>query len=131
MNVWMFAILLVALTAPVVAGNTALQAAAQARPAEHDVWVDRLLEARESVEDARERVAKSRVSYSRMRARNKLRGEKRQELTAERDSAARDIEAAEARLERLLEEARRAGVPPGWIREAMAGFAESPAAAAE
>ena len=98
------------------------------KPEEHDAWVDRILAARETVERARERVERSRTAYSRMRHRRKERGERREERREERDAALEALAAAEQALEALLEQARRAGVPPGWVREAMEGFEKSPAA---
>ena len=44
---------------------------------------------------------------------------KKIELVQERDEAAAAIAEAENDLEQLLLSARRAGVPPGWIRQAM------------
>jgi hypothetical protein len=52
-------------------------------------------------------------------------------VVEERDAAQAALPEAERQLAELLEQARRAGVPPGRVREAMAGFVESPAAASE
>ncbi|MDJ0849137.1 MAG: hypothetical protein QNK04_12230 [Myxococcota bacterium] len=103
--------------------------AGSVKPEEKDAWVDRIYAAREGVERARERVERSRTAYSRMRHKRKERGERRQERREERDAAVEALAAAEKDLEKLLERARRAGVPPGWVREAMDGFEASPAAA--
>jgi hypothetical protein len=40
-----------------------------------------------------------------------------QAATAELDAARKDRDAAQAALDALIEDARRQGVPPGWVRE--------------
>ena len=137
MNVALFASLAVALMAPVLAGSSALQAESAAiqlarAPSrdQKDSWVDRLTQARRTVEKARVEEADSKATYGRMRAKRKLRGEARVEVTQERDRAHQARIDAERKLEILLERARRGGVPPGWVREAMDGFEDSPPASA-
>lgn len=135
MSIVLFATLLVALTGPAVVGSSALQLAAGPRvelaaaasPDQHDDWVDRLLAARRAVEKARRDEAKASTDYGKMRNRGRFRGEKRKEITEQRDRAQQARIDAERALEVLLDEARRERVPPGWVREAMEGFEESPA----
>ena len=115
----------------ILLAGTATALAAPPGPDEHDAWVDRIHDAREAVEVARKRVETSRAAYSRMRHKRKERGERKRERAEERDRAVDDLAAAERRLDALLEQARRAGVPPGWVREAMDGFEESPPAAVD
>ena len=62
--------------------------------------------------------------YRRARHRRKIRGEAKAELVEERSSACEKIGADEKQLEATLEAARRAGVPPGWVREGLAGSEE-------
>jgi hypothetical protein len=119
-----------AVLALALAAGAPLEGGAAPAPEMHDVWVGRLLAARQAVEQARARQAANRSLYSRMRHSN-ARGEKRGELVEERGEAKKALAEAEARLAALLEEARRAGVPPGWVREAMEGFEASPPARAE
>jgi hypothetical protein len=81
-------------------------------------WRRRAQEARDRVAAARERVAESEEEYSRMRHRQRKRGEPRAEITDARTSAHAELEAALRYLEEELpEEARRAGALPGWLRE--------------
>jgi hypothetical protein len=54
-----------------------------------------------------------------MKQHRKARGARKEELVEERDEAAAALAKAESDLEQLLLSARRAGVPPGWIRQAM------------
>jgi len=96
---------------------------------QHAMWLQRLTQARDAVEQAREAAIVSDKAYSRMRSSRKLRGEKREALVDERAQAKLDLVDAERNLDIVLEQARRAGVPPGWVREAMAGF-DPPAAPA-
>jgi hypothetical protein len=68
------------------------------------------------VEDAREQVAVAQRAYRDARKRRR-RGAERAELLAELENAEQALAEAEAALPTLLEEARRAGVPPGVLRE--------------
>jgi hypothetical protein len=54
-----------------------------------------------------------------MRHRRRERGEAKAEIIEEQEAAREAVTQAARGLDALLEEARRAGVPPGWIREAM------------
>ncbi len=139
MNVAFFATWLVVLTAPALAGSSVLelgapvartpyQVAAKPSASERDAWVDRIVAARRQVEKARLEVSQSRATYGRMRSKNRLRGEARNKVRQAREDAQVALENAEKNLATLLELARRKGVPPGWIREAMEGFEESPPA---
>lgn len=142
MNIAVLAALLVALSAPSVIGSSVLQAPAvlaagagaelAAAPGrdQHDRWVDRILAARRNVEQARRDEARARIDYGRMRNHGKLRGSKRKEITEARDRVHQVRIDAERALEVLLDKARRERVPPGWVREAMEGFQQSPAALA-
>ena len=47
-------------------------------------------------------------------------------VVAEFEAAQQELEQAEARLEALPEEARRAGVPPGWLRIDIAAKQHDP-----
>jgi hypothetical protein len=64
-----------------------------------------------------------------MRRHGKIRGDKRKQLTEERDATHQARLDAERALDVLLERARQEGVPPGWVREALEGFETSPPAA--
>jgi hypothetical protein len=90
-----------------------------ATPTDRETWVQAIRDARENLAAARARYEESREAYSKMKRRRKARGEAKQGFVQERDEAAAALADAERSLEELLESARRAGVPPGWIREAM------------
>jgi len=117
-----------ALAAGLAALAFAFAAAARAEPrtqrpvpiqptdADRAAWQQRVRDARKAVvrADARERDAEA--AYDRMRHRDHPRGKAAQAVLAEREDARQDAEAARARLDEVLEQARRAGVPPGWLR---------------
>ena len=113
-------LLLVALgwTGPALAGIPATQMQVAA-PTDRAMWVEAIRDAREDLAAARGRYEEARKAYSKMKQRRKARGARREALVRERDEAAEALAEAERSLEQLLQSARRAGVPPGWIREAM------------
>jgi hypothetical protein len=79
-------------------------------------WQKRLEERRYAVEKARSEVIEA--NTSRLRASDGgYAGVSRSEWTRRWRRAQAKLEAAEKALEALPEEARRAGVPPGWLRE--------------
>jgi len=81
-------------------------------------WVSRVREAYASVAEARSRNVLAQDAYARMRHRPGERGGEKAAILEEVTAAKLNLADAEARLAQVLEEARRAGVPPGWIREA-------------
>jgi hypothetical protein len=105
-------------TGPALAGIPSTQVQV-ATPTDRSTWVQAIRDAREDLASARARYEESRESYSKMKRHGKARGERKEALVQERDAAAEALAAAERSLEELLESARRAGVPRGWIREAM------------
>lgn len=109
------ALVVVALFVPLV-----MQAGESSEPTDlspKQMWQQRLREARQAVAEARARYETASRDYKRMRHGHRGRGEPRAEARAEIEAARKELEAAEQRLEALPEEARRAGVPPGWLRE--------------
>jgi type IV secretory pathway VirB10-like protein len=88
-------------------------------------WVGRIRAARKSVDDARQRQIDAEVGYGKARHKRKTRGEAKRELLDEREASGKALAAAEDALDEALQEAHRAGVPPGWLREASS--AGSPA----
>lgn len=81
------------------------------------MWQKRLERKRSAVEKARADVREARTG--RLRARDGgYAGVGRSEWTRRWRKAQTALEAAEKGLETLPEEARRAGVPPGWLRDA-------------
>ena len=69
------------------------------------------------VRDASARLAAGREQYQRIRHHRRIRGEDKVGVLTEIARAEADLIDAQAALERLPEEARRAGAPPGWLRE--------------
>jgi hypothetical protein len=83
---------------------------------DRSAWEMRVRGAREAVARASARRDAAETAYDRMRHRDYPRGKAAAAVEAERSAARAAVEAANRSLEDLLEEARRAGVPPGWLR---------------
>jgi predicted ribosome quality control (RQC) complex YloA/Tae2 family protein len=66
---------------------------------------------------AKARMTASEKALRKARQRNRLKGESRTAIYAEIEAAKVELEAAENNAARIPESARRAGVPPGWLRE--------------
>ena len=105
-------------TGPALAGIPSTQTQVVA-PTDRATWVNAIRDAREDLAAARARYEEARKAYSKMKQRRKARGARKEALVHERDEAAEALAEAEHGLVQLLQSARRAGVPPGWIREAM------------
>ena len=122
-------VLVLGLAGPLVAhGAPSAPAVTTARPwdeSERESWQQRVAEARAELERAQQRRDAAETAVDRMRHRKHPRGEAREALFAEREAARADAAGAERALDALLDEARRAGVPPGWLR---APAAQAPAA---
>ncbi len=114
---------------PALAGIPSTQVQ-MATPTDRETWVEAIRNAREELAAARARYEEARKAYSTMKKRRKARGARKEALVRERDEAADALAEAERGLEQLLLSARRAGVPPGWIRQAM-GPESDPADPAE
>ena len=113
-------------TALALALTAAVSFAAAARPSGKDQrerevrvqWQNRQLEAIHNVENARGRYRAASVEYQQMRHRRRMRGERKAQVIAEHDAAREALEEAKRALADFNEKARRAGVPPGWLRAA-------------
>lgn len=79
-------------------------------------WQERKAELERTYEEARLRFERAEAEYSRGRRANRAKGERRAELKRDLAEARKALAQAESELEAFPEEARRAGVPPGWIR---------------
>ena len=75
----------------------------------------RLEQAESDLVRAREQAADANASYAKMRRDRSVRGEEKAKIIAERAETEHAVSDAQARLEALREQARRAGVPPAWI----------------
>ena len=87
---------------------------------EREAWQQRVREAREELADADLRQRRAFTSYGEMRHRPHMRGARKRDVLDERVAAKEALEEAQRGLDALLEEARRAGVPPGWLRDEAA-----------
>jgi hypothetical protein len=83
---------------------------------QNEAWSERVAEARADIDSARERRDAAETAVDRMRHRRHPRGAAREGLFSEREVARAGVVEAERALDELLEQARRAGVPPGWLR---------------
>lgn len=68
-------------------------------------------------DSAQRRINASKVVLREARQRDRLKGQHRVEIFRERDSAKKELALAEKALAEFPENARRAGVLPGWVRE--------------
>ncbi len=84
--------------------------------AQKEMWQGRFRAAREAVATQRVRHQEALDAYKQMRHRRRERGEEKQKTLEELTASEVALEASENALEELFEEARRAGVPPGWTR---------------
>ena len=87
----------------------------------------RIADAQHALDAANTRYAQAIKSYGHLRHRRRQRGERKAEVLREQEAAREEVTVATRGLEETLEAARRAGVPPGWVREAL-GDVDSPAA---
>jgi hypothetical protein len=89
---------------------------AVALEAQKEQWQSRFRAARAAVAEARERQRAARDAYAKMRHRGKQRGDAKRQILAELSASETALEDAQSALEEMFETARRAGVPPGWMR---------------
>ena len=102
--------------------------AVEAEPlTKHEAWVERIATAQQAMDDANARYENAVRAYSHMRHRRSERGQRKADVLIEQENARAEVAEAARFLDTTLEQARRDGVPPGWVREALAG-STSPAA---
>ncbi len=82
----------------------------------HAYWRELYRDTLERRAAAHQRLETARTVYRDGRQRKRLRGERKRAALAELEVAQAELDAAELELEALPERARRAGVPPGWLR---------------
>ena len=89
-------------------------------PADDDAelagWRQRLDQAEADLARSREEAAAAHAAYANMRHDRSMRGEEKAKIIAARAETEHAAADAQARLDALREEARRAGVPPAWVR---------------
>ena len=78
-------------------------------------WKQRLDGAKSDLVRAREEAAAAHSAYANMRHDRSMRGEEKAKVIAARAESEHAVADAQARLDALREEARRAGVPPAWV----------------
>ncbi|MBW2493396.1 MAG: hypothetical protein JRE43_01495 [Deltaproteobacteria bacterium] len=103
---------------------------ADERPEGRKEWRAQLLVANQGVAKAQKRNDAALRTYEIMRHRRHPRGEGKQEIMDELELARQELASAQLELERIEKAARRAGVPPSWLRFDPAEL-EVPAAAPE
>jgi hypothetical protein len=97
-------------------GAAPAASAASDEAAERQRWHQRAVEARQRVSDAEAKLADAEAAVTHMRARRYPRGEAAAAREADVESAKKELADAQKAQADLEDEARRAGVPPGWIR---------------
>jgi hypothetical protein len=101
--------------------------AAHAQEAQREAWTQRLNAAVMRAERAKARHDKAMDAYSHMRSRRRARGSEKQAIMDELTASDLALSRAEEELRELRATARRAGVPPGWFRDAGADRSPPPA----
>jgi hypothetical protein len=110
---WMWTLFATATLSLVFAGN----ASAGIEEVEKARFQERYAELIQSVASAEVRVSKSGAAYTKARQRNRLKGEYRELIMTEMEAAEAELARLQKELVAFPEDARRAGVPPGWLRE--------------
>ena len=114
-----------AFATPAPAALPAVSAQA-APPVGREAWTERIRKTHQTVAEARRRHAAAITAFQKARHRHRARGARKQKLMAEREESRVALEQAERRLEGMIEQARRNGVPPGWLRDAAEPGPASP-----
>ena len=95
-------------------------AAAQEPPSftdlERRVWQQRYRGLLQQIEQAQLDLDTARGAYNKRRQRERLRGEHRKQAVAAIEEAETRLRDAQQGLDELPDEARKAGIPPGWLR---------------
>lgn len=112
-----------ALAAPSLAASPALaqQPAAVAQPDDEEgkkqYWQNRYRELLKSVDQTRFRLEEDRRAYTKGKQRGRLRGGSRDEVVSRIQENEKRLVELQKQLDDFPNEARRAGVPPGWLRD--------------
>ncbi len=96
----------------------AIDAPVQAQSGQDEVglWAERLEQSHVALGEAETRFARAQAAYMDWRQRKRPRGDAKAELMTELEAARVALEREQSRFPELLEQARRAGVPPGVLR---------------
>ena len=112
-------LLAVAIAAPTLAID--FSASPETLAEQKQSWVERIRNDQHAVVRANQRHGEALAAYQRMKVRRRIRGDKRASVVDDLATSEQSLNDAEVALESTLHAARRAGVPPGWFREAAAG----------
>lgn len=85
-------------------------------PQNEDLWRQRALQTHREAANAQARYDAVMAEYSRLRAKQRDRGARKVDVLVKKQQAEEALRIANEKLAALPEEARRAGVPPGWVR---------------
>ncbi len=84
--------------------------------AERQRWQERVIQARQRVKNAEVKLSDAEGAVTRMRTRHYPSGDAAAALENDLESAKKELADAQKAQAGLEDEARRAGVPPGWLR---------------
>jgi hypothetical protein len=85
-------------------------------------WQERYLALKAQASRATEDLTHAKRDYNKAKQRGNLRGDYKHDIMARIQSAETQLEDAQAALVALPDEARAAGIPPGWFREVDADY---------
>ncbi|MDP6980109.1 MAG: hypothetical protein QF570_16150 [Myxococcota bacterium] len=97
--------------------GAAAEVAAKNQAALKATWQRRYDQALARIASAEARIAASKKTIRKLRQRDRYQGADRTAVETEIASATRDLEAARKQVAEFPDAARRAGIPPGWLRE--------------
>jgi len=86
-------------------------------------WQNRYTELKGQVSSASARLTQAKREYSKAKQRDRLRGDSKNSILQQIQSAEMDLEDAQKALDALPDEARAAGAQPGWFREIDENYA--------
>ncbi|MBW2273505.1 MAG: hypothetical protein JRG96_09560 [Deltaproteobacteria bacterium] len=86
-------------------------------------WQSRYTELKGQVSSASARLTQAKREYSKAKQRDRLRGDSKNSILQQIQSAEMDLEDAQKALDALPDEARAAGAQPGWFREIDENYA--------
>jgi hypothetical protein len=117
-SIAIFALTLCMLAGPALLISWPLEARAEASEAARKAeWQQRYRSLVRSVEQLRTELEENRAAYSKAKQRDRLQGSRREQLVEQIASNEKRLAELETELAAFPDEARRAGVPPGWLRD--------------
>ena len=92
-------------------------ASAEVSESQKGEWQSRYAELITNARNSEQRVHESNTAYNKAKQRGRLRGNYKVTIMENIKSSEEDFARDQAALDAFPEEARQAGVPPGWLRE--------------